>query len=147
MMRDKFNRLKKLEDILSSAEKKFPDIFISAVNVVREKNVKKYIFKPSGKILWIVVGRENEYVISEITGKNIQFVCSCPDYLFRVLLKKGKETPTVNRNFCYHILARILSEVHEIKKLLGIAYKEKYLPQYIYTEDEYLFELIRELLA
>jgi predicted nucleic acid-binding Zn finger protein len=52
-------------------------------------SVKQTVFLPSGKKLWIVVGRDNEYW----TDPNLGF-CSCKDFYFTTL-SGGDE--------CYHL--------------------------------------------
>ena len=52
-------------------------------------SVKLHVFKPSGKKLWTVVGKEEEYWVDP----ELSF-CSCRDYYF-VTLSEG--TP------CYHL--------------------------------------------
>ena len=60
---------------------------------LRENRVKKYVFKPSGKTVWIVVGRERDYLIMP----DAEF-CMCDDFYFRVLDKKI--------HMCYHLIAQ-----------------------------------------
>jgi predicted nucleic acid-binding Zn finger protein len=47
---------------------------------VKEKRVKKYIFKPSNRVRWIVVGRTRDYIVLPSVG-----YCSCEDFFFRVM--------------------------------------------------------------
>ena len=56
---------------------------------VTSGSVKQMLFLPSGKILWVVVGRDNEYWVDPILG-----FCSCKDYYFSTL--SGKDE-------CYHL--------------------------------------------
>jgi predicted nucleic acid-binding Zn finger protein len=58
---------------------------------------KKYTFKPSGKIVWIVVGRERDYLIMP----EAEF-CTCDDFYFRVLDKKV--------HMCYHLLTQKIAQ-------------------------------------
>ena len=143
-------RLSLLENLVALVEAKFRNIYVEALNAIKEHNVKKYIFKPSKKELWIVVGREGEYLITEWNKNNdLQFACSCPDYLFHVLLKHSKdikEKPIIRRPFCYHIVSRIIAEIHEIRKTLGLNYRNDFLPEIIVENDEYYLELIREIM-
>lgn len=67
--------------------------FTKALDALREGRVKKYVFSPSGKIVWVVVGRERDYLIMP----EAEF-CTCDDYYFRVLDKKI--------HMCYHILTQ-----------------------------------------
>jgi predicted nucleic acid-binding Zn finger protein len=55
--------------------------------------VKKYVFKPSGRTVWIVIGRERDYLIMP----EAEF-CMCDDFYFRVLDKKI--------HLCYHLMAQ-----------------------------------------
>ncbi len=75
----------------------FGSRFIKAWEAVQEDRVKKYIFSPSGRIVWIVVGREREYQIMPAAG-----FCSCDDFYFRVM---DRET-----NICYHLIAQKVAD-------------------------------------
>ncbi|HXG06008.1 MAG TPA: hypothetical protein VNI77_01620 [Nitrososphaera sp.] len=57
--------------------------------VVESGGVKQIVFLPSGKKLWIVVGKDNEYWADPDIG-----FCSCKDYYFTTLSGKGE---------CYHL--------------------------------------------
>ena len=67
--------------------------FIKALATLKENRVKKYVFKPSGRIVWIVIGRERDYLIMP----EAEF-CMCNDFYFRVLDKKI--------HLCYHLIAQ-----------------------------------------
>jgi predicted nucleic acid-binding Zn finger protein len=58
-------------------------------NALTSGSVKQMLFLPSGKKLWAVVGRENEYWVDPDLG-----FCSCKDYYFTTL--SGKDE-------CYHL--------------------------------------------
>ncbi len=91
----------------------------SALEALRERRVKKYVFKPSGRVLWVVVGREKEYLVFPRAP-----FCSCDDFYFRVVDGKAR--------LCYHIIAQRLAEClnwHEV----------------VECEDEYYEELVEEL--
>lgn len=75
--------------------------FTKAWNSIQEERVKKYIFSPSGRIVWIVVGREREYQIMPEAG-----FCSCDDFYFRVM---DRET-----NICYHLIAQKIADELEM---------------------------------
>ena len=64
--------------------------FTKAFDALKEGRVKKYTFKPSGRVVWIVVGRERDYLIMP----EAEF-CTCDDFYFRVLDKKV--------HMCYHL--------------------------------------------
>jgi predicted nucleic acid-binding Zn finger protein len=71
----------------------FGQRFTKALNALKENRVKKYVFKPSGRKVWIVIGRERDYLIMP----EAEF-CMCDDFYFRVLDKKI--------HFCYHLIAQ-----------------------------------------
>jgi len=71
--------------------------FWKALQAVSNNLVKRYIFSPSGREVWIVVGKNRDYrVLSEI-------YCDCEDFYVNVIVKRRAE-------FCYHIIAKILAE-------------------------------------
>ncbi len=69
--------------------------FVKAWDAVKERRIKKYVFKPSGRIVWIVVGKEREYLVMPAAE-----FCSCEDFYFQ--FDKG--------HLCYHIIAQKLAE-------------------------------------
>jgi predicted nucleic acid-binding Zn finger protein len=71
----------------------FGQRFTKALNALKEKRVKKYVFKPSGRTVWIVIGRERDYLIMP----EAEF-CMCDDFYFRVLDRKI--------HLCYHLIAQ-----------------------------------------
>ena len=71
----------------------FSQRFTKALDALKENRVKKYVFKPSGRTVWIVVGRERDYLIMP----EAEF-CTCDDFYFRVLDKKI--------HLCYHLIAQ-----------------------------------------
>ncbi len=56
---------------------------------VRSGSVKQMLFLPSGKKLWVVIGRDNEYWTDPELG-----FCSCKDFYFTTL-SGGQD--------CYHL--------------------------------------------
>jgi len=66
-----------------------------ALETLDERRVKKYIFQPSGRIVWIVVGKKRDYLVMP----EISF-CSCYDFYFQ--FDRG--------HLCYHIIAQKLAE-------------------------------------
>ncbi len=56
---------------------------------VRSGSVKQMLFLPSGKKLWVVIGRDNEYWTDPELG-----FCSCKDFYFTTL-SSGQD--------CYHL--------------------------------------------
>ena len=71
--------------------------FTKALDALKEGRVKKYIFHPSERIVWIVVGRERDYLIMP----EAEF-CMCDDFYFRVLDKKV--------HMCYHLLTQKIAQ-------------------------------------
>ena len=72
--------------------------FTKAWEALQEKRVKKYVFKPSGRIVWIVVGRERDYLIMPAAE-----FCSCDDFYFRVM--DGEV------HLCYHLIAQKIATI------------------------------------
>jgi len=66
-----------------------------AWNLVKQTKVKRYIFKPSGKIIWTVVGETDEHLIYEAVG-----YCHCEDFHFK--FDSGY--------ICAHVIAQKLGE-------------------------------------
>ena len=77
--------------------KRFGKRFENAWKAVVEGAVKKYVFQPSGRVIWIVVGKERDYqVLPEVD------YCTCDDYYYRVL--DGEAL------LCYHLIAQRLAK-------------------------------------
>ena len=78
---------------LTSLYEIFGQRFTKAFEALKESRVKKYIFKPSGRTVWIVVGKERDYLIMP----QAEF-CTCDDFYFRVLDREV--------HLCYHLIAQ-----------------------------------------
>jgi predicted nucleic acid-binding Zn finger protein len=78
--------------------KLFGDRFVRSWKLVSEGRVIKYVFRPSGKVIWVVLGQGAEYLVYSQAE-----YCSCSAFYFRVI--DGKE------GYCYHLLAHKLSLV------------------------------------
>lgn len=85
-------------------EKIFGRRFAKALEALKNKQVKKYIFKPSSRIVWIVVGKGQDYLT--IPGADF---CTCADFYFRVMEKKI--------HLCYHLIAQKLAEALKVYDL------------------------------
>jgi predicted nucleic acid-binding Zn finger protein len=85
---------------LTQLSEAFGSRFTKAWETLKEKRVKKYVFSPSGRVVWIVVGREREYQIMPAAG-----FCSCDDFYFRVMDREA--------NICYHLIAQKLADALE----------------------------------
>lgn len=75
----------------------FGSRFQKAWEAVKNNRVKKYIFKPSGRIVWIVVGKERDYLVMPDAG-----FCSCDDFYFHVMSRKAY--------LCYHLIGQKIAE-------------------------------------
>lgn len=84
----------------------FGQRFIRAFEALKEKRIKKYVFKPSGRTVWIVVGKERDYLIMP----EAEF-CSCDDFYFRVL--DGEV------HLCYHLIAQKIAKILECYETIG----------------------------
>ena len=74
--------------------------FENALKAVEEGTVKRYLFKPSGRVVWIVVGKEKDYQVIPTAN-----YCSCDDFYFRVV--------DSDTSLCYHVIAQKLSAALE----------------------------------
>lgn len=86
---------------IDSLTKTFGSRFLNAWRAVNEGRVKKYIFKPSGRTVWIVVGRRRDYLVMPAAN-----FCSCNDFYYNVMDKKAY--------LCYHLIAQRLAESLEL---------------------------------
>jgi len=66
-----------------------------ALEALREGRIKKYVFKPSDRVVWIVVGKGRDYLVMPAID-----YCSCYDFYFQ--FDRG--------HVCYHIIAQKLAE-------------------------------------
>ncbi len=83
----------------------FGSRFVKAQEALNERRIKKYVFEPSGRIVWIVVGREREYIVMPAAD-----FCSCDDFYFRAMDRKI--------HLCYHLIAQKLAEALETYDLV-----------------------------
>jgi len=68
---------------------------VKALEALDEGRIKKYVFKPSGRVVWIVVGKRRDYLVMPAID-----YCSCYDFYFQ--FDRG--------HVCYHIIAQKLAE-------------------------------------
>ena len=73
------------------------DRFEKAWQLVGQRRVKKYVFEPSGRVIWIIVGRESEYQVLPESG-----YCDCSDFYFRVVDGEA--------GLCYHLMGQKLAD-------------------------------------
>ncbi len=76
----------------------FGQRFTRAFEALKEGRVKKYAFKPSNRTVWIVVGKERDYLLMP----EAEF-CTCDDFYFRVMDRKV--------HLCYHLIAQKLAKI------------------------------------
>jgi predicted nucleic acid-binding Zn finger protein len=88
------------ENHISQLSEMFGSRFTKAWEAVNEERVKKYVFSPSNRTVWVVVGREREYQIMPEAG-----FCSCDDFYFRVMDREA--------NICYHLIAQKIADATE----------------------------------
>jgi len=85
------------ERLTDSVQKTFGERYTNGWKLTTSRKIRRYEFKPSGRVVWAVQGRKGEYQVMP----DIPF-CYCDDYYFRVMDKK--------RGLCYHIIAQRLAE-------------------------------------
>lgn len=107
--RPKFSEVKMLETVCKEVQAdgrimkvhrdKLSSIFgqrlEKALEAFGDRRVKKYVFQPSGRKVWIVVGKEREYLVMPAAE-----YCTCDDFYFQ--FHQG--------HLCYHIIAQKLAE-------------------------------------
>jgi predicted nucleic acid-binding Zn finger protein len=74
---------------------KFGQRVNKALEALSESRIKKYVFQPSGRIVWIVVGKERDYLVMPAGG-----YCSCDDFYYQF----------DHGHVCYHMIAQKLAE-------------------------------------
>ncbi len=92
----------RLSDVLA---KTLGERFTNGWELAKAHKVRRYEFKPSGRVVWAVQGRKGEYQVMP----DIPF-CYCDDYYFRVMDRK--------RGLCYHIIAqRVAEALNQFQKI------------------------------
>ena len=96
---------KKIRDAdLSKLSAAFGQRFEKALEAVKDRRVKKYVFRPSKRVVWIVVGRERDYLIMPAAD-----FCTCDDFYFRAMDRQI--------HLCYHLIAQKIAETTESYEL------------------------------
>ncbi|MEM1602989.1 MAG: hypothetical protein QW305_06820 [Candidatus Bathyarchaeia archaeon] len=75
----------------------FGSRFLRAWKAVKDGMVKKYVFRPSGRVVWIVVGRERDYLVMPEA-----MFCTCDDFYYHVMGRKAY--------ICYHLIGQKIAE-------------------------------------
>jgi len=83
----------------------FGSRFENGLQVIKEGKVRKYIFSPSRRKVWVVTGKSQDYQILP----RAEF-CDCDDYYFRVIDRKTA--------LCYHLIAQKLANALERFELI-----------------------------
>jgi len=83
---------------LTRLYKAFGQRFTKALEALKENRVKKYVFKPSCRGVWIVVGKKRDYLLMPEAD-----FCSCDDFYFRVLDREV--------HLCYHLIAQKIANI------------------------------------
>ncbi len=66
--------------------------------VLNNRRVTKYVFKPSGRELWVVSGEGGDYLVLG------DYYCACLDFYLESLVR-------IRRTYCYHIIAKKIAEL------------------------------------
>jgi predicted nucleic acid-binding Zn finger protein len=85
------------ENHLAKLRTVFGQRFSNAWEAIEDSRIKRYVFKPSDRVVWIVVGRKRDYLILPAAG-----FCSCDDFYYSVM--EGKAF------LCYHLIAQKVAE-------------------------------------
>ena len=72
--------------------------FDKAWEILTENRVKLYVFWPSGRVMWIVVGRGFDYIVYDQAG-----YCSCDDFFHAVMDRRARA--------CQHLIAQRLAQI------------------------------------
>jgi len=86
----------------------FDKNFVEAMKLVDQKRVKQVKFAPSGRVIWVVMGRKKDY---QVVPQSM--FCTCDDYYFRVMGRK--------KQLCYHLVAQHLAEALDMQSQSDLA--------------------------
>ncbi len=92
-------------------------------SIVSTMGVKLHYFEPSGRKIWTVVGKDNEYWLDP----DLSF-CSCADYYYNALSTGGQ---------CYHLKA--VKTALEQGKIEAVKFSDS-------EFDNFISALVRDLL-
>ena len=83
--------------LLRRFSEEFGERFWKALKAAVNGQVKRYVFQPSGRVEWVIVGKKRDYrLISD-------FYCGCDDFYLNVVVRKKNK-------YCYHIIAKVIAE-------------------------------------
>lgn len=84
------------EELLNFIDMVFPDKVDKVLKVIKRR-ITKYTFSPSGRVVWIALGENDEYLLYP------KLYCSCQDFYKTVVIQR-------KRTFCKHLLAQVICE-------------------------------------
>lgn len=90
----------------------FGNKYKKATKTISDRRVRKYLFRPSGREIWTVVGNKGEYQVIPSVG-----FCACADFYYR--LKDGAV------HLCYHLLAQRLAEALDAFETVRVSDEDK----------------------
>ena len=85
------------DEIRAGLSKVFGARLENAAKAIEQGKVRKASFTPSRRVVWILPGKERDYLLLPAAG-----YCSCEDFYFRVISHE--------EFVCYHLLAQRLAE-------------------------------------
>lgn len=83
-------------ELVQKLEELYPDKSPMILEVIK-RGVVKNVYKPSNRVVWTVIGENDEYIVYP------KLFCSCNDFYNNVVIKR-------KRNFCKHLLAQLICE-------------------------------------
>jgi len=98
------------EEFINFLELIFPDKSSNVIETLK-RGITKYTYKPSNRVVWTAMGRNQEHLIYP------KLFCSCQDYYKNVVVNR-------KRDFCKHIIAQIISEALNNYKVTTLGDKE-----------------------
>ncbi len=101
------------EDFINFLELMLPDKSSDVMETLN-RGITKYTYKPSNRVVWTAMGRNQEHLIYP------KLFCSCQDHYKNVVVNR-------NREFCKHIVAQIISEAlnnYKVRTLVDKKFKE-----------------------
>ncbi|MHA1409628.1 MAG: hypothetical protein ACTSQY_04855 [Candidatus Odinarchaeia archaeon] len=111
-----FNKLREKRafdgGLLKEFAERWGERFWRALKAIVDGQLKKYIFQPSGREAWVVVGKKRDYMIVA------DFYCNCEDFYLNVVIRKKTK-------YCYHILSKIIGEALGLFEIIKVE-DEKY---------------------
>ncbi|RLF23991.1 MAG: hypothetical protein DRN15_04595 [Thermoprotei archaeon] len=75
----------------------YGDRYSRALDAVARDCVRRYLFEPSGKEIWIVEGKEASYFVIPYA------YCDCDDFYLNVVIRGLIDA-------CYHLIAQAIAE-------------------------------------